>query len=81
MNNPPQLKQLVLNHILPSALFTNDEKAPLKGLIQAIGGASIPFEKTANGDMFVGTNKAKIIFANRAGNNGINHIVNGVIMS
>lgn len=75
-----KLKQLVLNHLLPGVYFVNDQKVPLRGTLQTLGGASIPFEKTADGQMTVGKNKAKLIFPNRPGNNGVNHIIDKVIM-
>ena len=74
------MRQLLLNHILRGAFFVSDEKAPLRGLLQTVGGAYIPFEKTADGQMTAGINKAKLIFPNRPGSQGINHIIDAVIL-
>ena len=80
ISNPSKLKQLLLNHVLPNALFIKDDKIPMSGFLKTIGGASIPFQKSSDGVVTVGMNKAKILFANRPGNNGVNHIIDQVIV-
>ena len=80
MKNPKKLKQIVLNHLLPNPLFVNYDKIPVTGSLQTVGGASIPFRKAADGKMKVGVNGANIILPNRPGNNGVNHVIDQIIM-
>ncbi len=80
MKNPKKLKQIMLNHLLPNPLFINYDKIPVTGSLQTVGGASIPFRKTADGKMKVGVNGANIILPNRPGNNGVNHVIDQIIM-
>ena len=80
MSNPSKLKQLLLNHMLPNALFIKDGKIPMSGCLKTIGGASIQFRKSSDGVVRVGMNKAKVLFSNRPGNNGVNHIIDQVIV-
>ncbi len=81
MANPKKLRQLVLNHLLPNALFVDvNTKVPASGFLKTAGGSFLPFRKTADGQMLVGTNSAKVFLPNRPGNNGVNHLVDKVIM-
>ena len=80
MSNPAEMRKLVLNHMLPEALFFNEhEKKPVSGLLQTAGGASIRFRKNSDGQMILGKNGANIMAPNRAANNGINNIIDKVI--
>jgi len=81
MMNPQKLKKILLNHMLPKALFIKEDMVPESGVLKTVGGAFIPFRKTADGKITVGANAARVIFPNRPGNNGVNHIIDGVIMS
>ena len=80
MRNPARMKRFLLNHMLPNSLFIKEDRVPVNGFLQTVGGLHIPFRKTADGQITVGVNRARIIFANRPGNNGVNHIIDQVIM-
>jgi len=81
MNDSSQLQKFLLNHMLPKALFIKNDKTFKSGFLETIGGAFIPFEKSADdgGLVTVGENRAKILFSNRPGNNGVNHVIDQVI--
>ena len=80
MSDPSKLKQLVLNHLLPTALFIDEKnKVPLVGVLKTAGGSFISFRKTSDGKMVIGKNGATAIFPNRPGNNGVNHIIDKII--
>jgi len=79
MKDSSRLNKLLLNHMLPNALFIKNDMKPTNGLLKTIGGASIPYKKNTEGKVTVGSNGAKILFANRPGNNGVVHIINKVI--
>lgn len=79
LKDPSRLKNFLLNHLLPKALFIKNDKNPTIGLLKTMGGASIPYKKNTEGKVTVGSNGAKIVFANRPGNNGVVHIINKVI--
>ena len=80
MRNPKALRKLLLNHMVPKALFIKEDKEPEAGFFKTAGGATIPFRKTADGKITVGMNEAKVIFPNRPGNNGVSHVIDQVIM-
>lgn len=80
MNDSSELENFLLNHILPKALFIKNDKIFKSGFLETIGETLIPFEKSAgDGIVTVGENRAKILFSNRPGNNGVNHIIDQVI--
>ena len=80
MNDSSRLQKFLLNHMLPEALFIKNDKIFKSGFLETIGGAFIPFEKSADGGLVtVGENRAKILFSNRPGNNGVNHVIDQVI--
>ena len=47
--------------------------------MKSVGGCLIPFQKTADGKMLIGSNGAHAFFPNRPGSNGVNHIIDKVI--
>lgn len=80
MNDPFQLEKFLIDHMLPKALFIKNDNISISGFLETIGGGFILFEKSADvGLVTVGENRAKILFANRPGNNGVNHVIDQVI--
>ena len=76
-----KMKKMLLNHMLPKALFIKEEMVPESGVLKTVGEAFIPFRKIVDGKITVGANGAKMIFPNRPRNYGVNHIIDRVIMS